>query len=195
MTRGDPAVKVRQGLHLPERRHDDALFAGDQFERPGGLRFEEQDLEEATGVEVEGHRRRTRGLFGALPPEKVIGPGLRRLGFPESPKPRRMLPRIESLASCHPRRSIGEDARHRFRIPGDDDLALARQDPLGFRPPETHITHGHRRHTVDDNMFHVDRQGGAARGSDSFGGAPPQVRERAHAISTEVPPRFVDTHT
>ena len=137
---------MRDGLDLPERRHDDAFLARDQLECPCRLGFGEQHLQETTGIEIQGHRHIERGLLVAFAPQQVVGPRLRRLGLPESPQPRRMLLGIESLSRRRSWRAIGENARHRLRIPRDDDLPLVRQDALGFRPFEAHVSDGHRRH-------------------------------------------------
>src|SRR5437867_1201523 len=97
-------------------------------------------------------------LLGAIALQELVRGDTRRALLPETSEPAAMCGGIEASPAGAAGVTIGKDARHRLRVPGNDDLARRRKDALRLWPPLADVTDGHARHRRWINMFHRESQ-------------------------------------
>src|SRR5438034_10003002 len=88
-------------------------------------------------------------LLGAIALQELVRGDTRRALLPEASEPAAMCGGIEASPTGAAGVTIGKDARHRLRVPCNDDLARRRQDALRLWPPLADVTDGHARRWIN----------------------------------------------
>src|SRR5436190_19479993 len=81
-------------------------------------------------------------LLGAIALQELVRGDTRRALLPEASEPAAMCRGIEASPAGAAGVTRGKDARHRLRVPCNDDPARRRQDALRLLPPLADVTDG-----------------------------------------------------